>query len=175
MTLFQNSHGLHPPTEYERNLAPYRKVYLNNQGFTLIEALMAMFVLAIGILAVNTMQISSMRGNATANKLTATSTLAGNIYERLLSVSYDDSTMNTNSNANPHDDTEINGLQLPSHVSSVEWNVREWTTTDGIDNDGDGTIDESDEMSIKTVTLNIHYNDIRAKTLTVIFYKSGML
>ncbi|MGM0656260.1 MAG: prepilin-type N-terminal cleavage/methylation domain-containing protein [Thermodesulfobacteriota bacterium] len=145
----------------------------NNQGFTLIESLIAMFVLAIGILAVNTMQISSIRGNTTANKLTVTSTLAGNSYERLLNVSYDDPTMDPATN--PHSDAELTGLQLPSHVSSVSWNITEWTNSDGIDNDGDGFTDESDELNIKVVTLSVNYSDRGAKTLTINFYKSEML
>jgi len=145
----------------------------NNQGFTLIESLIAMFVLAVGILAVNTMQVTSIQGNTTANKVTETNTLAGNSYERLLNVSYDDSTMDPATN--PHSDTELTGLQLPSQVSSVSWNVTEWTNTDGVDNDGDGVTDESDELNIKFVTLSVNYSDRSAKTLTISFYKSGML
>lgn len=147
----------------------------NNQGFTLIESLIAMLVLTIGILAVNTMQISSIRGNTSANKLTVASTLAGNSYERLLNVAYNDSTMDPATAKNPHSDAELAGLQLPSHVSSVSWNVTEWTNSDGLDNDGDGVTDESDELNIKVVSLNVNYNDGSPKTLTISFYKSGML
>ena len=145
----------------------------NKQGFTLIETLIAMLLLAIGILAVNKMQITSIRGNTTANKLSVSSTLAGNSYERLLNVSYDDSTMDPA--ANPHSGAELAGLQLPSFVTSVSWNVTEWTNTDGVDNDGDGITDESDELNIKLVTLSVNYNDRNAKTQTVTFFKSGML
>lgn len=132
-----------------------------------------MLVLTIGILAVNTMQISSITGNTSANKLTVASTLAGNSYERLLNVSYNDSTMDPATN--PHSDAELTGLQLPSHVSSVSWNVTEWTNSDHLDNDGDGVTDESDELNIKVVSLNVNYNDGSPKTLTISFYKSGML
>lgn len=145
----------------------------NNQGFTLIESLIAMLVLTVGILALNTMQISSIKGNTTASKLTVTSTLAGNSYERLLNVSYDDPTMDPATN--PHSDAELTGLQLPSYVSSVSWNVTEWANTDGVDNDGDGITDESDELNIKVVTLSVNYNDNSAKISTISFYKSGML
>lgn len=148
-------------------------VIKNNQGFTLIEALIAMVVLAVGILGVNAMQISSISGNTTANKLTESSTLAGNSYERLLGVSYDDATMDPA--LNPHSDAELTGLQLPEHVSSVVWNVTEWANADGVDNDGDGLTDESDEMNIKVVTLSVNYSDKQAKTLTINFFKSGML
>ena len=142
----------------------------NNQGFTLIEALIAMFVLSIGILALNVMQVTGIKGNTTANKLTIASTLAGNCYERLLNMPYDDPTMD--SAGNPHDETELSDLQLPPNVTSISWNVTEWTNTDSIDNDGDGNTDESDELDIKAVSLVINYNDRTAKTLNINFYKS---
>jgi hypothetical protein len=83
---------------------------------------------------------------------------------------YDDPTMD--SAGNPHNETELSGLQLPTNVTSISWNVTEWTNTDGIDNDGDGNTDESDELDIKAVSLVINYNDRTAKTLNINFYKS---
>lgn len=47
-----------------------KTIIKNQNGVTLIEALIAMMVLAVGILAVNAMHISSTRGNTSANKLT---------------------------------------------------------------------------------------------------------
>ena len=145
----------------------------NTQGFTLIEAIIAMFVLTVGVLALNIMQTTSTKGNTTANKLTVAGTLAGNSYERLLNMPYTDPTMDPA--ANPHDETELSGLQLPSAVTSISWDVTVWTNTDGIDNDGDGITDETDELNIKFVSLNINYNDRVAKTLTINFYKNEML
>lgn len=145
----------------------------NSQGFSLIEAIIAMLVLTIGILALNTMQMSSLKGNTTANKLTIASTLAGNSYERLLNLPYDDATMDPA--ANPHSGAELSGLQLPTNVTSISWNVTEWTDTDTLDNDGDGDTDEADEVDIKMVSLNINYTDRSAKTLTINFYKSVIL
>jgi len=153
----------------------------NTQGFTLIEALIAMLVLTIGVLALNTMQTISTKGNTTASKLTVASTLANNSYERLLSMPYSDPTMDptinlvAGTNTAPHTQTELSGLQLPTSVTSISWDVTEWTDTDGIDNDGDGTTDEADELNIKFVNLNINYNNRVAKTLTINFYKSEML
>ncbi len=144
----------------------------NTQGFTLIEALIAMVVLTTGLLALYTMQMSSTKGNMTANKLTLASSVAGNGFERLLNLPYTHTTMDPASN--PHDNTELTGLQLPSGVTSVSWNVTEWTNTDGLDNDGDGTTDEPDELNIKSVTLNVNYRDWLAKTLTITFYKSEL-
>ncbi len=150
----------------------------NTQGFTLIEALIAMIVLTIGILALNTMQITSILGNATANKLTIASATGSNSFERLLNLPYDHSALDPA--GNPHNETELTGLQLPTGVTSISWNVTEWTNTDGLNNDGDkntdGTdkTDESDELNIKLVNLNVHYTNRLAKTLTISFYKSEL-
>ncbi len=143
----------------------------DNQGFTLIEALSAMVILTIGLMALYSMQIGSTKGNTTANKLSLATTVAGNGYERLLNVLYTAPEMDP---ANPHTQTELTGLQLPSSVSSISWNVTEWTNTDTIDNDGDGVTDEADELGIKMVVLTVNYTDWLAKTLTITFYKSEL-
>jgi len=64
------------------------KIIKNQSGVTLIEALIAMLVLAVGILAVNAMHISSTRGNVSANKLTIAGATGETIYEALTSQSY---------------------------------------------------------------------------------------
>lgn len=147
----------------------------NDKGFTLIEALIAMMVLAIGILAISTMQDVSIKGNTKAKLITQASVLGGNSYERLLNVDYDDPIMDPA--GNPHDHTEFTNptLQLPSGTTSVTWNVTEWSNTDGVDNDGDGVIDETLEMDIKSITMTINYTDRTAKTITINFLKSEML
>ncbi len=150
-----------------------KPILKNNNGFTLIEALIAIFILAIGILGLSTMQIQSTEGNTMANNLTLASTLAGNSYERLLTLDYDDPAFDPA--GNPHTQAELIGLQLPASVTSISWTVTEWTNTDGIDNDGDGNVDESDELNIKGVALNINYTVKTAKTLTINFFKSEML
>lgn len=144
----------------------------DKNGFTLIEALVAMFVLTVGILAIFTMQMNGTEGNTTANKLTVASSIAGNSFERLLNMPYDDATMDPNTN--PHTDAELTGIQLPSNVTSITWTVTEWRVDDNLDNDGDGTIDEPDELDLKFVALNINYVDRVNKTLTINFCKSEM-
>lgn len=144
----------------------------DNQGFTLIEALSAMVILSIGLMALYSMQIGSTKGNTTANKLSISTTVASNGYERLLNVLYSAPEMDPATN--PHTQAELTGLQLPSSVSSISWNVTEWTNTDTIDNDGDGVTDEADELGIKAVVLTVNYTDWLAKTLTITFYKSEL-
>jgi len=61
---------------------------LNEGGFTLIEALIAMTVFSIGILAVITMQTSSVNGNAKARYITEAANYASDRMETLLGTDY---------------------------------------------------------------------------------------
>jgi prepilin-type N-terminal cleavage/methylation domain-containing protein len=56
-------------------------------GFTLVEVLISLAVIAFGCLAVSQMQISSMRGNSLANNMTIASVLVESEMERLKSLS----------------------------------------------------------------------------------------
>ncbi len=53
-------------------------------GFTLIEVLVAMTILAIGLISISGMQIMAMRGNATANALTVATSLAEEVMEDII-------------------------------------------------------------------------------------------
>jgi len=59
------------------------------QGFTLIEVLMAIGILAIGILAVFSMQISAVNGDAAARMRTEATILASRLAEEQMSLNYD--------------------------------------------------------------------------------------
>jgi len=60
------------------------------EGFTLLEVIVAISILTIGILAVASMQISSIRGNSFAGGVTEGTTWAGDQVERLVALPYDD-------------------------------------------------------------------------------------
>ena len=55
------------------------------RGFTLIEIMIALFILSVGLLAVATMQISAIRGNAMGNDVTHATLLAQDMLEQLKS------------------------------------------------------------------------------------------
>jgi prepilin-type N-terminal cleavage/methylation domain-containing protein len=59
-------------------------------GFTILEVMIAISILAIGLLAVFSTQSRSMRANNNANRLTEGMTLAQDKMEELLALSYDD-------------------------------------------------------------------------------------
>lgn len=60
------------------------------EGFTLLEVIIAISILTIGILAVASMQISSIRGNSFAGGVTEGTTWAGDQVERLMALPWDD-------------------------------------------------------------------------------------
>ena len=60
----------------------------NHCGFTLLEVLMSISILAIGILAVGSMQVMSIRGNARASQVTEASVLARDRVETLMAMAY---------------------------------------------------------------------------------------
>lgn len=63
---------------------------LGNDGFTLIETLIATAILVIGIFSLYLMQTTSVKYNATASGITTSSTWAADRIEQLLALDFDD-------------------------------------------------------------------------------------
>ena len=148
------------------------KIIQENKGFTLIEALIAMFVLAIGILGLYTMQITAIKGNSSANNMTRSAVSANDTVEQLMGLSYNDTVFDAN---NPHDDSEVPSLQLPAPITSIIWNVTDWST-DSLDNDANGLTDDSAENGMRQVDVTVNYRvGSASKQLTVTFMKVSLL
>lgn len=62
----------------------------NEQGFTLLETVMAAAVLAIGIFTLYSMQVMSVRGNSIAASITQAANLNSLELERLLAAKFDE-------------------------------------------------------------------------------------
>ena len=71
------------------------------QGFTLIEVLIAVTLLTVGILAAASMQISALGGNSLAIRVTTASTLAASAIEELMQIGYDDARLDDTVALNP--------------------------------------------------------------------------
>jgi prepilin-type N-terminal cleavage/methylation domain-containing protein len=75
---------------------------MRNNGFTLIEVVIALAVLTIGIIAMFSMQTMGIKGNSSANRVTETTTWAADTVEGIVSLSYD-KLIDKNKNGTEHD------------------------------------------------------------------------
>ena len=82
------------------------------QGFTLLELLVALSILAVGLLAVASMQVESMKGNTFSDLLTIANTLAEAKIEQLMGL------------VHSHEDLQDNNIANNDHLLST-------TDTDG--------------------------------------------
>ncbi len=91
------------------------KQHLTNQcGFSLIELLIAMSLLAIGIFAVISMQVTAIQSNSIANKLSTATALAQETMDDMMAWSISDPNLNT-STANAVYD--LNGPAAGTNIS----------------------------------------------------------
>ena len=73
----------------------------NEQGFTLIEVVIALGVLAFGILSLMLLQTSGVRGNTTADITTVSTNDASDQIEKILGLPYEDSLLEPVTNREP--------------------------------------------------------------------------
>ena len=83
------------------------------KGFTLLEVMIAVAILAFGLLAVASMQGTAIRGNSLSGNLTAASTLAADRMEKLVSASYS------------HADLDVGNHTEDVGTYTVAWNIAE--------------------------------------------------
>lgn len=117
---------------------PKRKIVVwdGNQGFTLMEVMIALTVLLIGMLAVAALQVSSTNGNTTANRSTRGFIWCSDRIEVLKRLAYTD--------------PNLAGAPAPGITYVLAQD------SDGVDNDYDGQIDEAGESG----SVNLRYTVI---------------
>ena len=77
-----------------KDTAKYKEKRNREQGFTLIEVLVAIVILTVGLLAVGTMQISAIRGNFMSGNTSTALSLASEKMEDLLNKDYNHADLN---------------------------------------------------------------------------------
>lgn len=65
-----------------------KRGFFNEKGFSLLEVLIALVILAVGLLALGNMQVMGIGGNASGQKMTTATTLAQDALEGMTNVPY---------------------------------------------------------------------------------------
>lgn len=115
----------------------------SDRGFTLIEALIALFILTVGILAVAKLQGTAVKGDAKAGDITRNSLLVSDKIEELLSLDFADA--NLNSGGIHFDDP--NCLQK----DCIAWRVIDdmpVPAIEGFDTDGETALPEGERITV---------------------------
>lgn len=95
----------------------------NEQGFTLIEVLVALSIFAIGLLALAGMQITGIQGNSRAQSLSAKVALADGVIEEFLAMDGADTRLTTEVTDSPWasaTDIQIDGAGTCSATVSID-------------------------------------------------------
>lgn len=71
----------------------------NAKGFTLIEVMITVFILAVGILGISAMQIRSMNANSSSFSRSSATLIAENVMEELQRLPFDDANLDGTANA----------------------------------------------------------------------------
>jgi type IV pilus assembly protein PilV len=87
------------------------------EGWTLIEVLVAIVILTVGLLAVGTMQISAIKGNFMSGNTSIALTLASEKMEDLFNRDYSDAVLADTATGNDANLTSIAGTDHEENVS----------------------------------------------------------
>jgi prepilin-type N-terminal cleavage/methylation domain-containing protein len=106
-------------------------------GFTLLEVIIALFIFSVGLLAVASMQMTAIKGNYFSGTLTEATSWAADQMETLMSLPYADPDLAAGVPHPPPDDP------LKEGIYGIEWNVDDDDTTN----------------NTKTITITVDWKD----------------
>ena len=128
-----------------------------DEGFTLIEVIVAISIFAVGLLAVAAMQTSAIRVNASAGQITELSTWGVDRLEELMVLPYNDPWLEVAGNPPSGTDSAGNTHQVTtSNGYTVSWTIA----------------DNSPTQNTKLITITVTG---RGKTLRLVSVRSQSL
>jgi prepilin-type N-terminal cleavage/methylation domain-containing protein len=117
------------------------KIFSEKKGFSLVEMMVAVCIMAIAFAGLATMEIACINGNSIASNVTMGITLAQDKMEELNSVDYEDprvADVNTSNNADLRDDANIDFSEVdideqgnPGGMYTRIWNIADDAPTAG--------------------------------------------
>ena len=106
--------------EYKMRLKKLTNTIAENSGFSLIELLIAISVMAIGMLAAASMQYSAVRNNTTGNTSTQATMLAKSTLEMLKNQDIDSAALAVGDYV---DSTPVDANGNPGGIYSRNWRI----------------------------------------------------
>jgi len=94
-----------------------------DEGFTLIEVIVAVSIFAVGLLAIAVMHTSAIRANSTAGEVTEISIWGLDRIERLMALPYNDPWLEVAGNPPGGTDSAGNPHQVTSGGYTISWTV----------------------------------------------------
>jgi len=112
-----------------------------NKGFTLLEVMIAMAILAVGLLAIAGMQIIAIRANAQSREVTEAITLATRHLDYLKSLPYNDPALDDTEETNNDNLTDTQNVDHsdPNNPINGKYN-RIWNVADSTPNPNTKTV-----------------------------------
>lgn len=143
-----------------------KKAIGDDQGFTLIETLVATAVLLIGILSLYSMQVTSVKFNATASGITTSTNWAADRIEQILQLDYLDANLldgNGNGLAGLNDvgNAADGTIASPDGNYVISWNIAELLAPNPND---------PSDSTLKTIRVIVERNDFGIIRQTVLNY-----
>ena len=153
----------------------------NQNGFTLVELLIALVIFAVGILGVGTMQITSIKGNSKGRLISEASNLAADRIEIFMSLDYNDSDLNDGDGDGTDQDSDSNGTDDDGDNFGLDDMTT--ATADGADDsNGDGVNDifwnvaiDYPEANMKTINVFVDPPGNNTRFVEMSIVKTGVL
>jgi type IV pilus assembly protein PilV len=150
----------------EGNVMGARSFEQQEKGFTLLEVIIAMFILAFGLLAIASMQTTAIKGNSEAMGITGAATFAQDRMERLLSLAYTHADLN---------DTDADGLGGLNHSTTATAD-HNWTDSSNTYTVYCNVAVDQPIQNVKTIRMIVRWTDRGVgRTATFEFMKSEVI